>query len=226
MVVVHKKISLITTTRDRSDFLIESALSVAIQTYQPLEWIIYLDDDLREYKFAIDFIQKIIPNVHFIGGQKIGRSQALIECHKIAQGDYIGLLDDDDLLDKDCLQMCLEEYPFLFTQHLDIRGNMLIYPLRNISQWKPEMFLQGVSPFHFRLYSKALYESVGGIDPTFDTAMDFDLMAKMALKIMPKQIFYPLYYYRQHYNRISQRQWQSQVKNKRKTIEWVSKYLI
>ena len=57
--------------------------------------------------------------------------------------------------------------------------------------------------FHFRLFTRGLYDLVGGIDPTFDYSMDYELILRMAKATQFYHLDKFLYSYRIHPNRIS-----------------------
>jgi hypothetical protein len=58
--------------------------------------------------------------------------------------------------------------------------------------------------FHFRLFARKLYDLVGGIDPSFDYAMDYELVLRMAKATQFYHLDKFLYSYRVHPNRISE----------------------
>lgn len=215
------KISLITTTKNRPSQLLECALSVANQSYQCHEWIIYIDQPLKEYRKILDLITTMIPQAKILGGlEHIGRVTALSEAHKQVTGDYCGLLDDDDKLDKDCLKHCsLWDSDIIYTDFYYVQDGIKAVSTRNSVEYSWEKMLKDNIMFHFRLYKTTLYHTVGGFDLTFDTTMDYDLTLRMlALKPSITKINLPLYYYTVHPESISSKNKERQAENKKRAV--------
>jgi glycosyltransferase involved in cell wall biosynthesis len=200
-------ISLITTS-SRSDFLMETARSVQHQTFPDFEWILLIDGKENSNDSILNWITENIPQsrITIIDEQK-GRNKSLITAHELAKFPYIGWLDDDDFLDPFCLGNCIElmvyGHQLVYTNHCKINefGNIiqsykLGYSYHNLREF--------FCAFHFRLYSRELYDLVGGINPTFDYAMDYELTLRMVKSAKFYHLDKFLYSYRIHPNRISE----------------------
>ena len=57
--------------------------------------------------------------------------------------------------------------------------------------------------FHFRLIRRCVYDEVGGIDPKFQAAGDYDLCLKLSETTQIYHLQKPLYQYRHHQDNIS-----------------------
>ena len=216
------KISLITTTKDRPDLLLECALSISSQTVLPHEWVVFIDDDFSKYKKTIDKIRTFLPKELLVMDCKpnTGRVGALIEAHKLATGTHFGLLDDDDWLDCRCIELCSAGVSdVIYTDFWEVRGkNARISPLNRRPYSYKAMFKSNIV-FHFKLYSRWVYEKVGGYDNSFDTSMDYELSLRMLRHCTPEKINQPLYYYRIHDERISCKRKNRQRENARRAVE-------
>jgi GT2 family glycosyltransferase len=60
--------------------------------------------------------------------------------------------------------------------------------------------------FHFRLLRRSVYDQVGGFDPKFVCAQDYDVCLKLSEVTEIMHLEKPLYYYRVHPEGISGRQ--------------------
>ena len=58
-------------------------------------------------EIARDFTQKDI-RIKLIESEHKGRVQSLINAHKLANGEYLGWIDSDDMLHPNCLKQTLE----------------------------------------------------------------------------------------------------------------------
>jgi glycosyltransferase involved in cell wall biosynthesis len=198
-------ISLITTS-SRPDFLMETARSVQYQTFPDFEWILLIDGQENVNDLILNWITDFIPQAKITIRKHQGRNKSLIDAHELADRPYIGWLDDDDLLHYSCLANCVnlisESNQLVYTNHnrMALRGDI-------ISSYKVGYSYQNLREFfcafHFRLFTRGLYDLVGGIDPTFDYSMDYELVLRMAKATQFYHLDKFLYSYRIHPNRIS-----------------------
>ena len=228
-------ISLITTTRERPLFLLEAASSVSEQIVPPDEWIIYIDEDEEGavfYEEVKEIIKKIVPQAKFFGGDgKIGRVRALIKAHELASGDRLAMFDDDDLLSKYCIKEVNKhsDKPFVYTNFIawEKDGKTIDDPERNKEEFSfdlEENKFHGL-PFHLTVYSRELYDEVGGFDPTYEVCMDMDIKVRMSLIEKPFKINKYLYHYRRHRKRISSVKSSLQYRNRNRIKKWYREYL-
>ncbi len=203
--------------------LLETALSISKQTLQPEQWIVYIDDDLSKYQKSIDLIKKLVPQSKIIGGVAIGRAKALIKCHLEVKTDLVGWVDDDDWLDSQCLEICKKTNSTLcYTQYYLVKNKKLFFPDINNIEYDFTKLNRLFLPFHFRLFSLDLYKLVGGINENLNSAIDFELTARMCWEVQPIKINRPLYYYRVHQVRMSTNLRGEQKENANKVKRWVN----
>jgi GT2 family glycosyltransferase len=72
--------------------------------------------------------------------------------------------------------------------------------------YSKERLLLDFITFHFRLMRRSVYEQVGGIDPTFECAQDYDLCLKLSEVTDVYHLPKVLYSYRTHQQSVSQQQ--------------------
>jgi glycosyltransferase involved in cell wall biosynthesis len=214
-------ITIITTTRNRPQMLLECALSVAVQSIQP-KWIIYVDDEMSYYESVLRKVQEIVPQCQIIGGNRVSRVQALDIAHRHCTTEYVGWLDDDDWLDNRCIAMCqsvinTHQPRFVYTDYYDVIGKAVLGN-RNREPFSYARFLQQNIVHHFRVYEMELYRECGGVNLNLDSAIDYELFLRMLYNVIPYKIDMPLYYYRRHGNRMSVTMSRQQTANARRAI--------
>lgn len=88
------KVSTIITTCNRERFVCEALRSVFNQTFNDIE-IIVIDDGTGETTKTV--LTEYMDRIRYIKTENVGRSEARNTGIRIAKGDYIAFLDDDDI---------------------------------------------------------------------------------------------------------------------------------
>lgn len=142
------------------------------------------------------------------------------EAIKMASGDYIALLDHDDLLSPYALYevvKCINKNPeaqFIYSDEdkIDQNGN------RSEGYFKPDFAPDTLRSqnyiCHFSIFKKELMEKLGGFNPEMDGAQDYDIFLRMSEIVKPENIKHIpriLYHWRIH--RGSTAQLDSNAKN-------------
>jgi glycosyltransferase involved in cell wall biosynthesis len=205
-------ISLIVTFKDCEKYLGHAISSVLNQSF--LDWELILFDD-----GSIDNSLAIAQNFSFkgkrivaIASSHIGRPRALIEAIKLSSGDYIGFLDADDILHDKALETTCKhlknnsDIGLVYTDYYDMSesGEVLKIGDRCKLTYSKDGLLLNFMTHHFRLMTRKVYDSVGGIDEYFECAQDYDLCLKISEITNIDHIHTPLYYYRKNPTGISQ----------------------
>ena len=113
-----------------------------------------------------------------------GISAATNSAAELAEGDYLGFLDNDDELSPDCLQHVADQIiktgaKVLYTDE-DLIGNdgtrfsIFHKPDFNLGLLFTHNFIT-----HFVAVEKKLFDEIGGFDPECDGAQDYDLMLRL-----------------------------------------------
>lgn len=189
-------------------FAIRSAIR---QSYKDWELIIWDDGSTDKTfnianKFAIDH-----RSIRLFKDVKRGRIDALIKATNQARGDYIGLLDADDMLAPNALT--------LTTDYLDSHSNVgVVYSHawlvdnnnvkrslceRSLMPYSREKLLDYFMTFHFRLIRREVFEQIGGWNKSYPVNMDYELCLRLSEVTHFHLIPEPLYYYRFHDGQIS-----------------------
>lgn len=188
------------------NFFDELVQSLKNQTYS--NWELCLADGSPE---PIKFINKYLDDkriIYNIIGENKGISGNTNEALKLATGDYIALLDHDDLLPEFSLYEIVKrinekpDVEFIYTDEDKIE---ILNKPRYGAFFKPDF-----SPYtlnsanyicHFSIFKKELMNKIGGFDSKYDGSQDWDIVAR-AIENTDKieHISKILYHWRVHQN--------------------------
>jgi glycosyltransferase involved in cell wall biosynthesis len=211
--------TLILTTYNRSPYLSSAIASILAQTYPHFELILWDDGSTDRTLDIARFYARQDDRIRLIAAPHQGRAQSLIAAHALAQGEYVGWVDSDDLL----APTALAETIALFNTHPNIGMVYTDYQVMNEHNqitglgsrcripYSPQRLLVDFMTFHFRLIRRSLYEQVSGVDSSFPCAMDYDLCLKLSEVTDIHHLARPLYTYRTHTQSISQAQRTEQI---------------
>jgi glycosyltransferase involved in cell wall biosynthesis len=199
-------ISLHITVYNRSPYLASAIESVLAQTYPHFELLIWDDGSTdRSLEIAHDYAKRD-SRIHVIAASHQGIAPALKGAIASTTGNYLGWVDSDDILAPTALEetiAVLNTYPevgMVYTdyQMIDEQGKLHGIGSRCQIHYSKERLLVDFMTFHFRLIRRAVYDQVGGIDPTFAWAEDYDLCLKLSEVTAVHHLPKPLYSYRRH----------------------------
>ncbi|GAB4292530.1 MAG: hypothetical protein Fur0025_28260 [Oscillatoriaceae cyanobacterium] len=115
-------------------------------------------------------------------------SRASNSALEIATGEYIALLDHDDLLTPDAFYqvvLFLNQHPeadFIYSDEDKIdEENNLRDPFFK-PQWSPDSFLSRMYVGHLGVYRRSIMEQIGGFRPGYDGSQDYDLVLRFTEK--------------------------------------------
>lgn len=131
-----------------------------------------------------------------------GASQAALE---MAQGDYVGFLDHDDLLTPNALSEVVgalredKAVDFIYTDHVmtDHDGNLKHYSRK--PDWSPEFLLSTNYIVHFKVVRRSLLLSIGGLRNEIDNVQDLGITCALAAAgARVRHLAKPVYLWREH----------------------------
>jgi glycosyltransferase involved in cell wall biosynthesis len=209
----NPKVSIVIPCYNRERYLGLAVQSVLNQTYTHFELII-VDDGSTDASLQIaeqfaseDSRVKVIVQEH-----NQGQAHALKKGFDTAQGEFIGQVDSDDLLEPQALELtvqALEGDPGLgviYTNYIDMDedGNKVRVGMRCSIPYSAERLLTKMMVFHFTLMRKSVYLSVGGFNPKFDPVQDYDLLLRLSEVTRISRIPEFLYLHRIHPGMVTQ----------------------
>ena len=139
--------------------------------------------------YLIDFIQQHQndPRIKVITKPNGGISSALNAALECATGEYVGMLDHDDMLDPRCIEAFSQaiEKPdqpdAVYSDEDKINSKGEHFELYCKPDFSPELLLTQMYLCHFTIFRTASIREIGGLRSEMDGAQDFDL----ALRLLP-----------------------------------------
>ncbi|MFC6354795.1 glycosyltransferase family 2 protein [Luethyella okanaganae] len=161
--------------------------SVLAQSYP--EWELILVDDMSpddRVRTALRKAARADPRIRVIeraenGGIVAASNDALA----VAAGEFIALLDHDDVLDPDALRLVSEaidtdrdvDYVYSDEDKVDAMGG--VFDRFDKPDWSPERLRGQMYTGHFSVLRTELARAVGGFDPSTEGSQDHDLVLKV-----------------------------------------------
>lgn len=195
------KVSVIVPSYNHADFISESITSILNQTFQDFE-VLILDDCSKDESLSIinKFTDERISI--FVNEENIGSSATMNKLIKLANGEYIALLNSDDVWEINKLEKQIDfmennkQYGALFTnvKIIDEEGNEFtskehfytsIFEQSNRSryEWLNYFFNKGNCLCHPSiLIRKSVYNDIGLYNPLMASLPDFEMWVRVCLK--------------------------------------------
>jgi glycosyltransferase involved in cell wall biosynthesis len=203
------KVSILTATKERVDFLRNAYASLAAQSFKDWEWIVVSDGAHSSTHQYLTNLAKDEPRLIFQSVYPMGVSKAYSRALSYAKGEWIGFLDDDDYLHPDCLEQCLkviekQDVGMVYTSYFEDYSGYLVKGRRCEIPYSKEALLLDQMTFHFRFIKRETLLRVGGIDCEYPVAWDYDMCLRLSEQTEIVHLDKYLYHYRIHPNQISQ----------------------
>ena len=194
------KISIITPVYNVDPKWLDKCIhSVRNQFYE--NWELCLHDDASTNKETIKCLkkwkEKSDPRIKISFGKENQHiSGASNETLKLATGDFVALLDNDDELSPDALYenvKLLNEYPeadFIYSDEDKIKmDGRRVDPFFK-PDWSREFFLTTMYTCHLGIYRKSIVDEINGFRKGFEGSQDYDLVLRFIEKVDHKRIFH------------------------------------
>lgn len=176
--------------------LTECIQSVKQQIYP--NWELCICNDASPTPGMQDFLEQQAlqdPRIKLIAHQTNGHiSKASNSALSLATGEYIALLDNDDLLPKDALiwvAQAIIDNPnlqIIYSDEDKIAPNGEYFDPYFKSDWNPELFYAHNMISHLGVYNRALLNKIGGFREGYEGSQDYDLALRCIEQIQPQQI--------------------------------------
>jgi glycosyltransferase len=183
------KVSLITVTYNSARFLQNAIQSVYAQDYPEIEYIVVDGGSTDETLSIIEQNSSCITK--WISEKDNGMYDAINKGMKMATGDIIGILNSDDMLAaKDIISKIVlafknQQVDSLFGDliYVDAVETSKIHRFWKGLTYKRTLFNTGWMPAHPTFYvRKEIVEQLGGYEPSYFSAADFELMTRYLYK--------------------------------------------
>ena len=204
---ISPKISIIVPMyKTKEKFLKELIDCVLNQTYA--NWELCLADGSPEENEAYQkYVQKDERIKYKFLNENLGISGNSNKAIEMATGDYIALLDHDDVLAEYALfevVKCINKYPeveFIYSDEDKIDENSNRYDAYFKPDFAPDTLRCQNYICHFSIFKKELMEKLKGFKTDYDGAQDYDIFLRMSEIVEPKNIKHIsriLYHWRVH----------------------------
>lgn len=170
--------------------------SVLAQSYP--NWELCVADDCSTNKQVVEILKNYVEKdnrIHVVFRRENGHiSQATNSAIDIVRGQFIALLDHDDLLDPDALlwvAKTIREKPstrIIYTDEDKVRENGSRYDPYFKPDWNRELLYGNNYVSHLGVYHTKLVRDVGGLRVGFEGAQDYDLLLRCIEQIDDTQI--------------------------------------
>src|SRR5688500_2659459 len=175
-------VSLVIPLYNREKFIAAAIGSVLRQTERDFELIVW-DDGSTDA--SVEVARRAAGDdlrVRIVTAEHRGVVHAINSAAKETSGKYFGWVDSDDGLVPTAVEETrryLEAHPsagMVYTDYLTIdeTGHVLGLGARTKVPYSKERLLIDFMTFQFRLTRRELFDAVSGLDPTMDSAEDYD----------------------------------------------------
>ena len=189
-------------------FLIEMIQSVRNQTYGNWE-LCLADGSDAEHTYVQELCESVSAEDARIRYQKLEQNLGISEntnrCIDMSKGEYIGLLDHDDVLDPSALYEVMKvisenSADFIYTDENTFSETLSdAYCPHFKADFAPDTLRSYNYICHFSVFSRTLMEKVGDFRSQFDGSQDYDLILRLTEQAQ-NIVHIPqiLYYWRAH----------------------------
>ena len=177
------KISIVTPSYNQRSYLAQTMRSVMCQRYPNLEYIVM---DGGSNDGSAEYIESVGDRLaHWQSAPDGGQAEAVAEGFKHTSGEICAWLNSDDLLAPGTLQFVadyFEQHPeveMLYSNRVFINEHNTVnayWILPKHSDWL--MSHWDLIPQETAFWRRSFMDRVGGVDPSFKFALDYDLFAR------------------------------------------------
>ena len=210
-------VSAVITTHNRIDMLRRAIGSVLSQDYENLELVVVDDassDDTQEYMEALSKKDKRVNYVRISPEDTKGANYARNTGIKVANGDFVAFLDDDD----EWLPRKVSEQVAFFRRHPDHGAvsadwiNVYCFEKKTYQFRKRYTFNRGKNEYFITPYlgitsglmvKKSVLEKVGGFDEKLPRIHEVELEYRICMNYKAGHISKPLFRYYHYFNKKS-----------------------
>ncbi|MBU5363117.1 glycosyltransferase [Enterococcus raffinosus] len=179
------------------NLLVDCIESVINQTYT--NWELCIADDastITDVKTVLEYYQNKDTRIRVVYRKQNGHiCKATNSALKIAKGEFIAFLDNDDLISKYALSSVIEalnknvSYDFLYSDEDKVQGTKYFDPAFK-PDWSSQLILATNYTSHFSVFRKSIVDQIGGLRDEYIGAQDYDFVLRFTEKIKNENIFH------------------------------------
>lgn len=178
------------------EYLSECLDSILAQKYENFE--VCLADDcstLQETKDTLEEYKKKDSRIKVVYRKENGHiSRTTNSALEIAKGEFVGLMDDDDIITENCLYEMVKalnknkELDFIYSDEdkIDMKGRRCEPHFK--PDFSPDSILGANYICHFEIIRTSIVKKIGGERPEFVGAQDFDFFLRIIDETTPERI--------------------------------------
>lgn len=193
-------VSIIVRTCGRPNVLRENLISLRNQTYKNIEIVIVEDGKNISEKMIKEEFSDL--NIRYEAtNEKKGRCFVGNRAMELATGEYLNLLDDDDLFFADHVETLLrgfeqekEKYKLAYTSSLETKINVIsrepsykyeveeIALVHNRPYSRLRLLTMNMFPIQAVMFKREIFEKYGGMDEELDNLEDWEMWARFGME--------------------------------------------
>lgn len=182
---VRPRVSIVMPTWNTDPRWLQDAYNSLRRQFYP-NWQLCIADDASTRRETLQWLRNLDDErvrVTFLP-HNVGIAQASNAALALADGEYVGLLDHDDLLSADALlesvrTLIEDEYDIVYSDEDKIDDSGRHFDPNFKPGYSPDMLLAQNYICHFLVVRRALLEEIGGFRPGLDGSQDHDLLLRL-----------------------------------------------
>ena len=217
------KFSIITPSHKYQTYIEELYSSIASQTYENWEWVLYLNGEFKKNQLSKEILddERVKIYTNYDGNINIGYVKN--KAFSLGTGDVLVEADHDDILTSDCLEELAKAFQdnpergFVYSDNAIYHMEDKFIPYNPLFGWSYRKYQWNdkeliamnsfepsshalsyiwYAPDHVRAWRKDIYEKIGGHDVELSICDDHELMIRTYLETKFHRIPQVLYIYR------------------------------
>ena len=186
-----QSVSIIVRTQNRPKLLVNALTSIANQTHHNFE-VVLVNDGGEDVQSIVQIFSAYYPITYIYNQDSIGRTAAINAGLRAAKGDWIGFLDDDDIIYPWHLELLLDaarqnNASMVYGNHNRVLFQNMKDPTpEKIVEWTPwefnrnQLLVNNYIPINSYLFRHDLLESIGFWSEELERLEDYDFLLRLS----------------------------------------------